>query len=220
MISTKTFQRAGFTLIELMIVVALLTFLIASTYNTFLTGQSLWTKVDRSIELEENLRQAFDRITPELSMSGHDKQGFFQVWLGDNGGAGGSDILRFSIPVVCQTGGNIVDAEGNAAHWGAPLTWGCSQPSCMDQDNNCDTVEYKYIEYRLNDRHQLVRRVLDYSQQPVHEEVVASRIADFQTEPNFNQRVLTLTLKAETNLLGKSKSTAELKRDVYLRNSR
>src|SRR5437868_3068269 len=107
---TPIHPNRGFTLVELAIVVTLLTFLIAATYNTFLTGQSLWVKVDRAIELEDNLREALDRITPELSMSGHDKKGFFQVWIGDNGGVNGSDILRFSIPVICESNGNPVDA--------------------------------------------------------------------------------------------------------------
>jgi prepilin-type N-terminal cleavage/methylation domain-containing protein len=217
----KFLQRpCGFTLVELMVVVALLTFLIASTYNTFLTGQSLWLRVDRSIELEDNVRKALDRIAPELAMSGHDKNGFFQVWIGNNGGTDGSDIVRFSIPVICENNGNPVDAEGNAAHWGAPLTWGCAQPSCMDEDNNCDTVEYKYIEYLLNNNHTLVRRVLNYGQVPVREEVIASNITDFQAEANFNQRIITLTLNAQINLLGHSKSTATRQRDIYLRNSR
>ncbi len=213
-------KPSGFTLIELMIVLTLVTFLIAGTYNTFLTGQTLWTRIDRSIELEDNLRKAFDRITPELAMAGHDKRGFFQVWISNNGGAKGSDILRFSIPVICETNGNPVDAEGNTAHWGAPLTWGCAQASCMDADNNCDTVDYKYIEYLLNEDNTLVRRVLDYSQTMVREDIIASHISDFQAETNFNQRMVELILNAQINMIGKTKVTGSAQRNVYLRNSR
>jgi prepilin-type N-terminal cleavage/methylation domain-containing protein len=213
-------QPPGFTLIELIIVITLVTFLIAGTYSAFLTGQSLWTKIDRSIELEDNLRKALDRIVPELAMSGHDKRGFFQVLVSNDGGAHGSDIVRFSIPVICQNNGNAVDPQGNAAHWGAPLTWGCAQASCMDADNNCDTVEYKYIEYLLHDDRSLRRRVLDYSQNVIREDVIASSVQEFQVETGSNQRALTLTLKAQTDLGGKATAEESAKRTVYLRNSR
>jgi len=215
----KSPQPSGFTLIELVLVVTLLTFLVASTYNTFMTGQSLWTKVDRAIELEDNLRRALDRIVPELAMSGHDSRGFFQASISNNNGVHGSDILRFSIPVICESNGNPVNAQGNAAHWGAPLTWGCTEASCMDADNNCDTVDYKYIEYLINGD-ALIRRVLDYSQAVVREETVALNISDFQAEPNFNQRIITLTLTGQLRLSGENKVTAQTQSDVYLRNSR
>jgi hypothetical protein len=194
--------------------------LIASTYNTFLTGQSLWTKVDQSISLDDNLRKAFDRIVPELSTSGHDKRGFFQVAISNNGGANGSDVLRFSIPVICEANGNPIDPQGDTAHWGAPVTWGCAQASCMDEDNNCETVEYKYIEYLLDDKNTLLRRVLDYSQSQVREDVIASNIANFQAEANFNQRMVTLTLTAQNDPASRLKRTATSEMNVYLRNSR
>jgi prepilin-type N-terminal cleavage/methylation domain-containing protein len=213
-------KTSGFTIIELMIVIAVLVFFIAAVYNTFLTGQSLWSKVDRSIELDDNIRKVFDRIAPELAMSGHDSRGFFQVAISDNGGINGSDILRFSLPVICQTNGNPVDAQGNAAHWGAPLTWGCTDSSCMDRDNNCDTIEYKYIEYLIGADSSLVRRVLDYSQAVVREDVIAMTISDFQAETNYNQRVLSLTVTARLNLIGETKITESSQMDIYLRNSR
>ena len=206
---------AGFTLIELMIVVVLLTFLIASAYSTFMTGQSLWFRVDHSIELEDNMRKAFDRIIPELSMSGHNKSRVFQVKISNGTGVNGSDVLQFSIPVICQNNGNPVDAEGNTAHWGATLTWGCSQASCMDADVNCDTAEYKYTEYLINDHKDLVRRVLDLGQSSVREDVVASNIIDLQAEVNSNQRIIKLTLTA-----GQDKNKSSSKMNIYLRNSR
>ncbi len=213
-------KTSGFTVIELMIVIAVLAFFVAGVYNTFLTGQSLWSKVDRSIELEENTRKVFDRIAPELAMSGHDSRGFFQVTISNGGGLNGSDILRFSIPVICQTNGNPVDAQGNAAHWGAPLSWGCTDSSCMDRDNSCDTVEYKYIEYLIGNDSSFVRRVLDYSQAVVREDVIAMTISDFQAEANYNQRVLSLTVTAQLNLIGETKISESSQMDIYLRNSR
>lgn len=201
-----------------MVVVALLSFLVASTYNAFLIGQSIWAKTEDTVGLEENLTRASDKIIPELRQSGHSASGVFQVSIDNNSGVNQSDILRFSIPVLCQPGAYPVDANGDTAHWGAPLTWGCNEPSCMDANNDCNTIEYKYIQYLLTTKNALVRRVLDRSQISIKEDLVAENIVDMQIEPNFNQRMLTLKLTAEKQSGKKTiKQSSETK--IYLRNA-
>lgn len=187
---------SGFTFIETIMVVAILSFLIAATYGAFLSGQSIWLKTNTAIEIDEELTKAINRISPELRQSGHDANGVIQLWINPEAGPGQSDIVRFSIPVICETGGNLVDANGETAHWGAPLTWGCGKADCMDENNNCDTVEYKYIQYTLDDENRLLRQVLDFGLNPVREDRIAENIADFQIEPNFDQRMVTISLTA------------------------
>ena len=216
----KHLSTYGFTLIEALMVVALLSFLLAATYGALLSGQSIWLKTNNTIELDENLNKAVGRIVGELRQSGHDAKGMFQVWIDADAGVGESDIFRFSIPVICDTRGNPVNATGDTAHWGSPLTWGCSKSSCMDGDNNCDTIEYKYIQYLLNDKHYLLRRVLDFSMNTAHEDIIAENIYDIQIEPNFDQRMVTLHLKAQKDLGRKQIIKQEFEVKVRLRNAR
>ena len=212
--------KNGFTLVEALMVVALTSFLLAAIYGTLLSGQSIWTKTDSTIELDEQLSKAILKISPELRQSGHDAKGKFQIFIDSKTGPNESDVFRFSIPVICETNGNPVDANGDTAHWGAPLTWGCTQSSCMDSNNNCDTVEYKYLEYLINEKHQLLRRVLDFSENIVREEIIAEDINDLHIEPNFDQRLIKLRLTAQKQTGRKQKIKHEIEASIHLRNAR
>ena len=216
----KYSNKQGITLVEAMVVVAMLSFLLAATYGTFLSGQSIWTKTDNTIGLDEHLAKAVSRITPELRQSGHDAKGKFQVWIDSKTGVGESDVLRFSIPVICENNGNPVDANGDTAHWGAPLIWGCTKASCMDENNNCDTIEYKYIQYLLNEKHYLLRRVLDFSENTVREDIIAENIIDMRVEPNFDQRIVKLHFTAQKETGKKQNLKQEMDINIRLRNAR
>lgn len=213
-------QYYGFTLVEVLVVVALLSFVVASIYNTLLAGQSVWIRTTGRGELQDNIRQAFDRILPELEQSGHDRQGVFQVSIDDNTGPNQSDKLRFSIPVVCDKNNNPVAADGSTAHWGAPLTWGCSKPSCMDANGSCDSVEYKYIDYEINRNNMLMRRILDYSSNLVREDLVAQNITNIQIEPDTVQKMMTITITTQKITGPKSMIQESAQAKVYLRNAR
>lgn len=216
----KHLNRFGFTLVEALVVVALISFLLAATYATFLSGQSIWTKTDNAIELDEQLNKAAGRIAAELRQSGHDGKGIFQVSIDSQTGVNQSDLLRFSIPVICQASGNPVDANGDTAHWGASLTWGCAKASCMDEDSNCDTVEYKFIQYSINEKHQLVRQVLDFATNIVREDIIAEHISGMRIEPNFDQRMMKLRLTAQKEIGRKQNTKEEIEVNVRLRNAR
>src|SRR5262245_28277352 len=126
-------NKNGFTLVEAMLVVAILSFLVAAIYGTFLSGQSIWNRTANTIEMDEQLNKAVQRMAAELKWTGHDSAGQFQLSYITQSGVNQSDIFKFSIPVICQPNANPVDGNGDTAHWGAPLTWGCSESSCMDQ---------------------------------------------------------------------------------------
>ena len=203
-----------------MVVVAILSFLIAATYGAFMSGQSIWLKTNTAIELDEELTKAINRISPELRQSGHDAKGIIQLWIDPEAGPGQSDIVRFSIPVVCETGGNPVDANGETAHWGAPLTWGCGKADCMDANNNCDTVEYKHIQYSLGENNRLLRSVLDFGLNTVREDIIAENITDLQIEPNFDQRLVTLYLTAQKKPGRNQMIEQKIETKIRLRNAR
>ena len=123
-------SRSGFTLAEVMIVTLLFSVIVAAGSMVFISGQSIWTVMDSNIRMQENLRRMMQRVSAELQESGTDKNGVFQVFVSDNTGINGSDVLRFSVP-ICPCGVQPMDEDGEVYAWGAPFQWG--QSGCSDQ---------------------------------------------------------------------------------------
>ena len=208
----------GFSFAEMMVVVAIASFMMAGLFTIFITGQSTWFTADASMDSRDNIRVASEKIARELHESGFDSAGTYQVTILDGAGANATDILRFSIPVLCQSNTSILDASGNVAYWGAPLTWGCTTSSCMDADNTCGTVEYKYIQYEVNSSNQLVRKALSPALAVVRQDTIALYITNFQVTKSADQNVVTLQLTAQKQS-GMHRTVSLTKSlDVYLRN--
>ncbi|MCA9401519.1 MAG: hypothetical protein KC713_07815, partial [Candidatus Omnitrophica bacterium] len=162
-------------------------------------------------------RVTSERISKELRESGSDAGGL-KVALFNNTGIGGSDIIRFSIPIQCEQNGEIMDVNGDVANWGASLNWGCQDDTCMDADNDCSTLDYAFIEYRLGANNQLIRRVLDNGLTTVKDDVFAVHITDFQTQLSADQNMVTITITASTTTV-QNRSISETKiLNVLLRN--
>jgi type II secretory pathway pseudopilin PulG len=143
-----------------------------------------------------------------------------QVDIGDGGGFSGTDVVTFSIPVICEAGGSIMDANGDVGNWGAPLNWGCTDSSCMDADNDCGTVDYSAIQYLMNSSNQLIRRVLDGGGSTVKDDVLGENITDFQAvmSPDLSMVTLTVQVSRETNLNRQISASSNF--NVHLRNRR
>lgn len=211
---------------ELMVVVFVLTIIMGGSFMVMSSGQAAWFLTDVNIRLEENLRLAFNRLTRELAETGLDERiplnPILQLTILGNAGVNGSDILRFSMPVVCQNNVTVIDPNGYVAYWGAPLTWGCSSSSCMDADNDCATVDYKYLEYSIDNSNRLMRRVLDSNNvlvtAPEGETVVARNITDLQANPYSNNEIVTLTMTARAMSATNRLITTSKSVDVRLRN--
>jgi hypothetical protein len=90
----------------------------------------------------------------------------------------------------------------------------------MDENNNCDTVEYKSIQYLLNEKHYLLRRVLDFSENTVREDIIAENIVNMTSEPNFDQRMVKVQLTAQKETGKKQKIKQEMEINIRLRNAR
>ncbi len=214
----RSLRRGGFTLIEMFAVVTILSAMIGAVYLMMATGQTAWFNTDAQIELQSNLRRSFEKISRELQESGSDKNGTMQVTLFDGTGVNGTDIIRFSMPILCQAGVSIIDSNGDVANWGAPLTWGCTVSTCMDADNDCSTREYRYIEYLVDNSNQLIRRILDNGGVQVRQDIMALNITNLQASLSADQNLVTVILTGQTQSVLKRTLTASTSVDVYLRN--
>ena len=208
----------GFTMVELMIAIGILSIIFIASFTALQVGIMVWSKSDTNVILDENLQMALDKVKGELRRTGFDSAGAFQLTLTDNTGVNGSDIIQFSIPVVCQSNGSLIDASGNIANWRAPLTWGCTSSSCMDADNSCATVDYRYIQYVLINGNFLVRRVLNAAQALVREDRIASNISNFQITISADRRSVTVLLTASRISNLRETISASLRSDIALRN--
>jgi len=210
----------SFTITELMVVIFIITIVMAGGFSILGSGQSAWFTTEASITVEESLRRAINKVVTELSESGVDKNSMLQLSIRSGTGVGGSDVLKFSIPIVCQTGGSVIDSNGDVAYWGAPLTWGCTSSSCMDANNDCTTLEYKFVEYRLLNGNQLVRQVLDSVDNLIRQDLIANNIADFHATLSVDQKIVTLDLTAQTTSALNRLITVSKNINVRLRNIR
>jgi len=122
------------------------------------------------------------------------------------------------MPVQCEVGASVIDASGDVAYWGAPLTWGCTDSSCMDADDDCTTVDYKYVEYRIDSNNQLLRRVLDVGFNVIREEIFAQNITDLQAVMSGDQNAITLTFTVLKNTALNRQISTTSSINVYLRN--
>ena len=212
-------KKKGMSLVELMVVVAILTALIAGLFTVLGAARISWTTTDANNQLVDNLRQTIAKVSKELGQSGSSGGGaMMQVIIGNGAGVGGSDTIKFSIPVICHSGDSLIDSSGSVSYWGAPLTWGCTTSSCMDADDVCATVDYKYLQYEINASNQLLRKVLNAASSTVRTDVVAQNISDFQAAISADNNVVTLTITASR--VSDSRKTVSMTNttDVYLRN--
>jgi len=201
----------AFTLMELMVVMAIVSILIVGASILFSGGVETWASTEGHIHLHENVRQVLKWVGRELRQA---DSAHAQILNGV--GPGNSDTITVSIPVICEAGQGLVDSSGSIAHWGAPLIWGCTDSSCMDADDDCSTVDYKYIQYGIDDQDQFIRRVMDDIGTLVSEQVFASNIKDLQF--TISGSVITMTVSAEITTPRRRTLTAQTSVDVYLRN--
>ena len=194
-----------------MMTVLIITLLVGGGMFIFSSGQATWFTTDAAIRLQENLRRSMERMGAELRQSQAGR-----VTLFDGAGPNSTDEIRFSIPILCEVGVGLMDVNNDVANWGAPLTWGCTSSTCMDADNDCDTVDYQFVEYGLGSDDQLVRRVLDATPSVVRTDVVAQGISDFQVQVNGS--VVTLTLQAQQVTVTNRTMSESMTTAIYLRN--
>ena len=213
----KKSSQKGFSLIEIMIVIAVLAVISAGIYMSLYSGQEAWATAEAETRLGNGLRLTLERVSRELRESGS-TAGVLQVAIEDGEGTDNTDILRFSIPILCETEATILDENGDVSSWGAPLRWGCTDSSCMDADDDCSTADYVFLEYRINDDNQIVRRVLNAALGLVREDLFAENISDFQAQLSADQNVVTITMSGAQASNTSREISVTRSMDVFLRN--
>lgn len=203
----------GFSLIETMVTVVIISLMAAGGYAALSSGEASWFTAEASIQVQESLREALDKMTAELRQSK-----FSEVALTDGGGFNSTDVVRFSIPVICHTGDNLLNASGDVAHWGATTKWGCRDALCMDANDTCSSVEYKYIQYIVISGNKLVRQVWKDTNNLVRQDTIANNISDFQAVLPGATSPITLTIKAQVTSVLRRPVTATVQNNIDFRN--
>ena len=130
-------SQKGFSMMEMLVAVALFSIVTMAGFLLFVAGNNAWSVTDAKIQMQQNLRQALQRITSELQQSGEDSSHNLKVTILNGTGVNGSDILRFSIP-ICVCRAQAMDDNGDIRFWGAPLTWlktGCGPDYPLNGNN-------------------------------------------------------------------------------------
>ena len=137
-------QIQGFTLVESLVATLIFAIILAGGYAALLAAQSAWSTTDTQMRLQQSLRQTIQKIAKELEESGSNGAGVMQAAISDNTGTNSSDILKFSVP-LCVCSNTPIDANGDVANWGAPLTWEKTNcPADITMDSN-DKVSICHI---------------------------------------------------------------------------
>ncbi|MBI9088274.1 MAG: PilW family protein [Desulfobacterium sp.] len=95
-LSGKLYTEHGFTLIEILISLAISSIVITGIYNTYSSQQESYILQERVVTMHQNLRAALDIMTREIRMAGYDPQesGLYQIVSADEDGFSfDSDLL-------------------------------------------------------------------------------------------------------------------------------
>ncbi|NTV28600.1 MAG: prepilin-type N-terminal cleavage/methylation domain-containing protein [Candidatus Omnitrophica bacterium] len=210
-------DRRGFSLVELMLAVGITVVLFSVVFGLLGVAQSGFHNTDAGLAIRDDLRTAFQKMEWDIKHTGYDSTGTAQFSILTGTGTNGSDIIRFSIPVVCDSASVFLNSTGTPAHWGASRTWGCDSYTCMDGDGSCSTVEYKYIQYSLNSSKQIVRSVLSAFFGTVSSQIVAGDITDLRISQS-GSRTVVLAIAAEKKSAQGRMVTSSLNEKIRLMN--
>lgn len=122
-------SQNGFTLIEMMITIAVFSLIISAAFATHIAQQKTYSVQDQVTEMQQNMRAAMFFIGSELRMAGYDPEGTANAGLttalpgrlrftkdtDEDGALGGTDEMvdiGFS-PTVDATGNGIPDADSD-----------------------------------------------------------------------------------------------------------
>lgn len=213
-------KNSAFTLVEIIVSSAILVFILGGLFFVFQIGNMTWAQAELSIRLQQDVRYGMNKIIRELRESGCEntdhnppnicQSGEYKVEIFDATGTGNTDILRFSMYVECK------DATHDIERWAAPLRWACKDAVCLDENDDCDTLEYSKVEYLVNASQQLIRRVLDNANTVLREDIAASDIQDFQVSRNAD--LITVQITVQGTDICRRQATYSSSNQVFLRN--
>lgn len=151
---SSNISASGFTLIELMIALAIGTFVMAGVMTSFLSQHDAYRVQDNVVEMQQNARVAMDLLSSEIRMAGYNpthtsgigivaatanQLSFTQDLNGDGDTADGNENITYGF-----SNANDPDADGIADAGIAPLgrdTGGGFQPVA----DNIQAIEFRYL---------------------------------------------------------------------------
>jgi type IV pilus assembly protein PilW len=83
--------QQGFTLLDLLLALALSSLLLAGIYNVFISQQKVYSVREQVAEMQQNARAGMDMMTRELRMAGYDP----------TGAAGASIVIATATTIQC-----------------------------------------------------------------------------------------------------------------------
>lgn len=212
-------KEKAFSLIEMLFVTAIFIFVVIAVFSLLGNAQSSFFNSDTATDVRNNLRIASEKISLELRNTGY-QSNTAQFTIQDSAGYGNSDIIRFSMPILCSSTSTLLDTNGNPSYWGAPLNWGCNTYTCMDANGSCSTLEYKYVQYEINSSNQLIRKILDGSFATVSNSssIITQNISNMQISLSVDTHMMTIVLSGvKTSPNGKTVTVTHAS-DVLLNN--
>ncbi|MFT5683392.1 MAG: prepilin-type N-terminal cleavage/methylation domain-containing protein [Myxococcota bacterium] len=104
--------RRGFTLIEMMVAIAISSFVVAGLYGLFTVQTSQFMFQDLQMEMHQNLRFGTDVLSRSIRMAGFNTNGFVTGVMGSDG-TSGSSVDASTLPAIIawdNDGANGTDA--------------------------------------------------------------------------------------------------------------
>lgn len=113
----------GFTLVELMVTLAISGIIIAAIYSVYVSQQRVYLAQEQVAEMQQNIRAALDIMTREVKMAGYDPTG--------NAGAGITTVSAGQFGFALDSNG-----DGDTADSGEIIDFGFSAAAGNDVDRN------------------------------------------------------------------------------------
>lgn len=123
----------GFTLVELMITVAISGIIITAIYSAYISQQRTYLAQEQVAEMQQNIRAAIDMMEREIRMAGYDVNG--------DAGAGIAEasVGRFGFTQdITDSSGAALEGDGRLDGPNEAITFGFSIADDADQDGIAD----------------------------------------------------------------------------------
>jgi type IV pilus assembly protein PilW len=122
----------GFTLVELMITMAISGIVIAAIYSAYISQQRTYLAQEQVAEMQQNIRAAMDIMTREIRMAGYDptrdaNAGITTAQVGQ---------ISFTLDIIDTSGATPFVSDGKTDGPGEIIDFGFSADADQDNDRN------------------------------------------------------------------------------------
>jgi len=145
----------GFTLLELMVALGIFVTIVTLTFSITGRGRMSWTESSARMYIHSQARIVSTEVTRELMLSKYSR-----IFLSDNDRDGTDESIKFSVPVVDGSTGNLKGAGRSGLQWG-------------DGSIQGNSINYVFAEGNL------LRRILDSDSNVVEERIIARNVSYF-----------------------------------------